>query len=98
MCDREESTQGIPQRDAIAQNKERGFQICEWREEEEEKRQAKNKKEASTWYLGHAHTNKYYFALLNLFLLFAFSFVSFPVNNFYIQSCSQCAGLFLFLL
>jgi len=66
MWDREESTQGIPHRDAIAPNKERGFQICEWREEvekiEEEKQQAKSKKEASTWYLGHSHTDKYFLA------------------------------------
>jgi len=66
MWDREESTQGIPQRDANAPNKERGFQICEWREEkvkrEEEKQQVKSKKEGSTWYLGHSHTDKYFLA------------------------------------
>jgi len=91
MCNREESTQGIPQRDAIAPNKERGLQIRVWREEEEveeeEQRQAKNKKEACTWYLGHSTHNQtpFCFPLIvsssfNLFVCFI-SLAS-PANTF----------------
>lgn len=90
MCDREESTQGIPQRDAIAPTKERGFQICQWREEEEEaeaeakataSQEQKRSKHVVPRALTHNQMLLLLFSICFFFWSFAFRFISISLHQ-----------------